>query len=77
MRTRRKFTGKFKSRVALALLSGEKMVAEMCRKHELTAQMINDWQAQFLASAPQVFEKGASSSGEMERSSNSSWWSRN
>ncbi|CAG1004047.1 hypothetical protein ANRL4_03408 [Anaerolineae bacterium] len=30
MRTRRKFTGEFKSRVVLELLSGEKTVAEVC-----------------------------------------------
>ncbi len=33
MRTRRKFTIKFKSRVVLALVSGE---------YDLTAQMVND-----------------------------------
>jgi len=29
--------------------------------------LVNDWKAQFLAAAPQVFEKGAPSSGEAER----------
>lgn len=67
MRTRRKFTSEFKSRVVLELLSGEKTVAEACREYELTAQMVNDWKAQFLAAAPQVFEKSAPSSGEAER----------
>ncbi len=57
----------FKSRVVLELLSGEKTVAEACREYELTAQMVNDWKAQFLAAAPQAFEKGAFSSGEAER----------
>jgi transposase len=67
MRTRRKFTSEFKSRVVLELLSGERTVAEACREYDLTAQMVNDWKAQFLAAAPQVFEKGAPSSGEAER----------
>ena len=57
MRTRRKFTGEFKSRVVLEVLSGEKTVAEACREYELTGQMVNDWKAQFLAAAPQAFEK--------------------
>ena len=67
MRTRRKFTSEFKSRVVLELLSGEKTVAEACREYKLTAQMVNDWKAQFLAAAPQAFEKGAPSSEEAER----------
>jgi transposase-like protein len=64
MRTRRKFTGEFKSRVVLELLSGEKTVAEACREYDVTAQMVNDWKAQFLAGAPGVFEKASPSSGE-------------
>jgi len=67
MRTRQKFTGEFKSRVVLEILSGEKPVAEVCRVYEVTAQMVNDWKAQFLAAAPQVFENSTPSSGEAER----------
>ena len=67
MRTRRKFTGEFKSRVVLEVLSGEKTTAEACRKYELTGQMVNDWKTQFLAAAPQVFEKDTLNGGEQER----------
>ena len=67
MRTRRKFTGEFKSRVVLEVLSGEKTAAEACREYELTGQMINDWKTQFLAAAPQAFESNTASSGEAER----------
>jgi transposase-like protein len=67
MRTRRKFTGEFKSRVVLEVLSGEKTAGEACREYELTGQMINDWKAQFLAAAPQVFEKETANGGEQER----------
>jgi transposase-like protein len=42
VRTRRKFTGEFKGRVVLEVLSGEKTTAEACREYELTGQMIND-----------------------------------
>lgn len=58
MRNRRKFTAEFKSQVVLQVLSGERTMAEICREHELTAQMVSDWKAQFLAGAAQVFEKG-------------------
>lgn len=67
MSKRRKFTPEFKSQVVLQLLSGEKSMAELCREHQLTSQMVNDWRAQFLAAAPQAFEKGTPSSEEAER----------
>jgi transposase-like protein len=67
MRTRRKFTSEFKSQVVLEVLSGEKTVAEACRAYELTAQTVNDWKAQFVAAAPQVFEGSTPHDGETER----------
>jgi transposase len=63
MRARREFTSEFKSRAVLELLSGEKTVTRACREYELMAPMVNDWKAQFLATAPQVFEKDVPSSG--------------
>ena len=67
MRTRRKFTAEFKSQVVLQVVSGERTTAEVCREHDLTAQMVSDWKAQFLAGAAQVFEPGKASSAETVR----------
>lgn len=67
MRTRRKFTAEFKSQVVLEVLSGERTVAEVCREHELTAQMLSDWKAQFLAGAAQGFEQGQAGNEEQAR----------
>jgi transposase-like protein len=67
MNKRRKFTPQFKSQVVLQLLSGDKSLAELCRQHELTAQMIGNWRQQFLAGATQAFESDATSSVEQER----------
>lgn len=67
MSKRRKFTAEFKSQVVLQLLSGEKSVAELCRQHQLTSQMIGNWKQQFLAAAPQVFEKGNADNDEQGR----------
>jgi transposase len=67
MRTRRKFTAELKSQVVLQVLSGERTMTEVCREHELTAQMVSDWKAQFLAGAAQVFEQGKPSSEEQVR----------
>ncbi|MBN2305004.1 MAG: transposase [Anaerolineae bacterium] len=43
MKTRRKFPPEFKSEVVLQLRSGEQSMAELCRTHQLTAQMIGNW----------------------------------
>jgi transposase-like protein len=67
MTKRRTFTPEFKSEVVLQLLSGEKSMAELCREHQLTSQMIGNWKQQFLAAAPQAFEKGGETSAEQER----------
>jgi transposase-like protein len=67
MSKRRQFTPEFKSQVVLQVLSGEKSIGELCREHQLTSQMIGNWKQQFLAAAPQVFEKEGADSGERER----------
>lgn len=67
MNKRRKFTPEFKSQIVLQLLSGEKSMAELCREHQLTAQMVGNWKQQFLAGAPQVFQKGETDSAEQAR----------
>lgn len=67
MNKKRKFTPEFKSQVVLQLLAGERNTAELCREHHLTSQMIGNWRQQFLAAAPQAFEKGGETSVEQER----------
>jgi transposase-like protein len=67
MNKRRKFTPQFKSQIVLQLLSGDKSLAELCRQHELTAQMIGNWRQQFLAAATHAFETDAIHTAEQER----------
>jgi transposase-like protein len=67
MKTRRTFTPEFKSDVVLQLLSGEQSMAELCRRHQLTAQMIGTWKQQFLAAASRAFERDRERSAEQER----------
>ena len=67
MTKRRKFTPQFKSQVVLQMLSGERSMAELCREHQLTSQMIGTWKQQFLAAATQAFESEATSNAEQER----------
>jgi transposase-like protein len=67
MSKRRKFSPEFKSQVVLQLLTGERSMAELCREHQLTSQMVGSWKQQFLVAARQAFEKGGESSAEQER----------
>jgi transposase-like protein len=67
MRSRRKFSAEFKTQIVLQVLSGEKSLAEACRGHQLTAQMVGNWKQQFLAHASRVFDSEAASSGEQQQ----------
>ena len=67
MRSRRKFSAEFKTQVVLQVLSGEKSLAEVCRQHQLTAQMVGNWKQQFLAHASRAFDGEAANSAEQER----------
>ena len=67
MSKRRKFTPQFKSQVILQLLSGERSMAELCREHQLTSQMVGTWKQQFLAAASQAFESEATRNADQER----------
>lgn len=67
MNKRRKFSPPFKSQVVLQLLSGERSMAQLCREHQLTSQMISTWKQQFLAAATQAFENETTSNQEQAR----------
>jgi transposase-like protein len=56
MKSRRKFSAEFKTQAVLQMLSGEKSLAEVCREHQLTAQMVGNWKQQFLAHASRAFD---------------------
>ncbi len=67
MRRRRKFSAEFKTQVVLHVLSGEKSLAEVCREHQLSAQMVGNWKQQFLAHASRAFESEAGNAAEQGR----------
>ena len=65
-RKRRQFNAEFKAKIVLAVLTGEKSQATICREHELSAQQFSNWKQQFLENAGQAFEK-PSSAGDSEQ----------
>ncbi len=54
-RPRRNHSAKFKSRVALATLKGEKTLVELSEQFDVHANQITDWKVQLLKSAEEVF----------------------
>jgi len=55
---RRKHGPKFKARVALDAVRGDKTVAEICRKHGVHSSQVARWKSQLLDHLPDVFEDG-------------------
>jgi transposase len=53
---RRRFTGEFKARVVLELISGTKSQAQVCKEQELNPNMVTRWKAEFLQKAPELFQ---------------------
>ena len=55
-RKRRSFTPEFKAKVVLETLSGESSQAELCRRHNLSAEQLSKWERQLLENAASLFE---------------------
>ncbi len=53
----RTFTPEFKAQIVLAILSGTKSQAELCREHRLKDSMVIKWKTDFLQNAPKLFEE--------------------
>ena len=66
MRTRRKFTSKFKTQVVLEALSERFTMSQLAEKHQLHPNQISQWKNQFLQNAESVFDKGAMSPQQKE-----------
>jgi len=55
MRTRRKFDPEFKAQVVLELLRGEKTMAQLCREHEIGADLLGNWRTVLIDRVPELF----------------------
>jgi transposase-like protein len=53
----RTFSPDFKAQAVLAVLSGSKTAAEICREHQLKPDLFSKWKTSFLANAAKVFER--------------------
>ena len=57
MTKHRTFSPEFKAQVVLAVISGSKSTAEVCREHQLKPDLFSKWKAAFLQNASQVFQR--------------------
>jgi transposase-like protein len=55
MSKRRTYTPEFKAAAVLAVLTGTKTAAEVCREHRIKPSLLTRWKQQFLAQADQIF----------------------
>ena len=56
MAKRRRFTPDFKAEVVIEALSGQSSQAELCRKHNLSADQLSKWKHQLVDNASTLFE---------------------
>lgn len=66
-RTRRVFTPELKARVALEALTGTASQAELCRRHQISPDLLALWKATLLERLPTVFQADEQRSAEAAR----------
>ena len=63
---RRKFSSKFKTKVALEALKERETIAQLAQQYELHPTQINTWKKEFLIGAEDVFGNPKSQKSEAE-----------
>jgi transposase len=59
MKTRRRFTGDFKARVAMEAMRGDKTIQEIAAKHRVHPNQVGAWKRQAIEGLSEVFSNGA------------------
>ena len=63
---RRKFSGAFKAKVAIAALKERETLAELSKRFELHPNMISKWKQEFLERSAEVFDKKSDADSEID-----------
>lgn len=53
----RTYSPEFKAQAVLAVLSGGKTAAELCREHQIKPDLFSKWKTAFVDNAAKVFER--------------------
>jgi len=65
-RSRRKFSGAFKAKVAIEALKERESLAELSKRFEIHPNMISKWKQEFLDRSSEVFDKKSESESEVD-----------
>jgi len=63
---RRKFSNKFKAKVALEAVKGVKTIAELASEHQVHPNQVSTWKRQILENAAELFSGGQSRKSKTE-----------
>jgi transposase-like protein len=66
-RKRRNHSESFKAKVALAAVRGDRTLAELAEQFDVHPNQIQEWKKKLLASAEQIFSKGAADAGDTDQ----------
>jgi len=67
-KSRRKFSSKFKSKVAIEALKERSTIQELAAKYEVHPNQISTWKRELLEKADSLFEKNSSKTEEPDNS---------
>ena len=65
-RKRRRFDGRFKSKVALEAIRGLRTISEIAKQHKVHPNQVTLWKKQLLEGAEEVFESSSAGSKKNE-----------
>ena len=65
-KTRRKFTGAFKAKVAIEAIKERESLAELSKRFEVHPNMISKWKQEFLERSSEVFDKKSDADSEVD-----------
>jgi transposase len=65
-KTRRKFSGAFKAKVAIEALKERETLAELSKRFEVHPNMISKWKQEFLERSGEIFEKKSEADSEVD-----------